>query len=276
MKLYIQTNKRQEVAAKISASSFIKNGFNKENIFFMRLEDNKYLKNKFGKKYLRNGKLTTFKNDLQSFTLLRFFAPQMNNFSEKILIIDPDVFAIKNIDNLNNILSDEDDMCCTFIDGLARSEVMFVNAKKIRWNFEKIINDLFNLKIDYKDLINLKFENQKKIKKIDKNIFNCHDDFFDNTIFLHTSNRSTQPWKEGLQLEYDKYSFFAKLKILIKKTFRKSNHNNIFHYTRHPNLKVIKIIKDFYIYGLKNNIISKNEVDNSIKKKYLSKIFINN
>ena len=37
-----------------------------------------------------------FKDDLQSFTLLRFLIPELSDSKSPIMIIDPDIFAIKN------------------------------------------------------------------------------------------------------------------------------------------------------------------------------------
>ena len=104
-KIYIQQNKRQHLASKIAASSFVKNGFKKDNIFFIEFEKNEFLKAKIGRQYLRSGKIQIFRNDLQSFTLLRFLAPELNNFEDKILVIDPDVFAVRNPSNIFNEMS---------------------------------------------------------------------------------------------------------------------------------------------------------------------------
>ena len=96
MKIYIQTNDKQRLASKIAMASFVKFGFDKNDIFFLDIEKNEFLKSFINCEYLRNGSTVKFKDDLQSFTLLRFYAPEMNNFKDKILIIDPDVFACKD------------------------------------------------------------------------------------------------------------------------------------------------------------------------------------
>ena len=66
MKIFICTNKFQKLAA-ISAYSFAKYGFN--DIEKLEIENHKVLKDKLNSTYLRNGKLTKFVDDLQSFTL---------------------------------------------------------------------------------------------------------------------------------------------------------------------------------------------------------------
>ena len=136
----------------------------KENIFFLDFEKNDLLKSMVGKKYKRSGKIKYFKNDLQSFTLLRFLAPELDNYKGKLLVIDPDVFALKDVNNIFNLL-DDDDLACTFLENKARTEVMIIDAQKVKWKFEEIINQVFNLKLDYSDLMNLSFDKNIKIKK---------------------------------------------------------------------------------------------------------------
>ena len=56
---------------------------------------------------MRKGKIKTFKDDLQSFTLLRFYGPEFIDYKGKILVIDPDVFAIKNPKDISNFLNQD-------------------------------------------------------------------------------------------------------------------------------------------------------------------------
>tara|TARA_B100000035_G_C20984094_1_gene546895 strand:- start:299 stop:1150 length:852 start_codon:yes stop_codon:yes gene_type:complete len=281
MKLYIQTNKRQEIAAKIAASSFVKNGFNKENIFFIDFEKINVLKNKLNKKYIRSGVIRNFKDDLQSFTLLRFAAPQINGYKDKILVIDPDVFAVKNINPIYNVIKNDDEICCTYINGYARSEVMFIDASKVKWNFDELIEMIFDHKIDYKDLINLNFEKKYKIREIDLSIYNSHDDILENTLLLHTSNRNTQPWKEGLKIDFSyDYNFQIRLNKFIKYFFKQLKNldfkNNIFieKYEKHPSKIVTDTIRNFYFYALNNNFFNKDDIDLAIKNKFFSPKFL--
>jgi len=278
MKILIPRNKRQKLASKIAAASFIKQGILPRNIIFIDFDDCPMLVEQVGKKYLRNGKIKIFKNDLQSFTLLRFFGPEYLGFKDLALIIDPDVFAIKNPKLILNEINDAVSVACTFYDGKPRSEVMLVNCKKINWNFKNLLSDLFKLKIDYKDLINLDFDKSLKIKKIDKS-FNSHDKVNSDTIFLHTTNRITQPWKEGILIDFErhiskKYLFKEK----IKKIFGMKYDYNIFQntYQRHPEKDVINKFKEFYYYAKKINFINENEINLSIRDNFFSKNFLDN
>jgi len=93
LKIFIQSNPQQELAAKVSSFSFNKYGF--KNIEIIKLKDVHQLNINFNKEYLRGGKKIFYdEKDLQSFTLLRFLPPKIYN--DFCLIIDPDVFAVKN------------------------------------------------------------------------------------------------------------------------------------------------------------------------------------
>ncbi len=275
MRLYIQKNNKQDLAAKIAAASFIKNGFKKENIFFLDFEKNDLLKSMVGKKYKRSGKIKYFKNDLQSFTLLRFLAPELDNYKGKLLVIDPDVFALKDVNNIFNLL-DDDDLACTFLENKARTEVMIIDAQKVKWKFEEIINQVFNLKLDYSDLMNLSFDKNIKIKKISNN-YNSLDIINNDTVLLHTTNRITQPWKEGLKIDFEIHkSNFYIFKQHIKKLIGKNYDEKVTSskYLRHPNEQIIKIIKSFFNYAKQNKIVNEIDIDQAIKDSSISEIFL--
>lgn len=277
MKILIQRNKKQKLASKIAAASFIKQGISQKNIFFLDFENNSLLKSKIGKKYFRKGKIKIFKDDLQSFTLLRFFGPEFVNFKEKILIIDPDVFAIKSLNNINAYLGKENSLACTFINNNPRTEVMLIDSTKVNWHFNEIIEKLFNLEIDYNDLMNLSFDKNLKISELNIK-YNSHDKLENDTILLHTTNRVTQPWKEGLKIDFERQN---SKKDLLKHNIRKFlglKYNEYIlsnTYIRHPNNEVIKQFKELYLYAKDNNIITNDEIQKSVQENYFSTKFLN-
>ena len=56
-------------------------------------------------------------------------------------------------------LSNEYSVYCTKINNKFRTEVMVLNKNKYLWNFDKLIESLFNFELDYEDLIHLNFDN---------------------------------------------------------------------------------------------------------------------
>ena len=156
---------------------------------------------------------------------------------------------------------------------------MFLKNSNTDWSFEDIINDLFNHKIDYKELINL------TSKKYFSNIFtlpiffNHHDKIENDTIFLHTSKRITQPWKEGLQVDFYNenttkyYKFKQFLKKILNLRYDKSSLSN--HYIKHPNIIVSKKVLYLFKETLKSGFIKSDELESAIKSNYISEKFIN-
>ena len=273
MKIYIQSNKYQKIAAKISAYSFERFGLKTEYINF---EDNKILNKYLFYHYLIKDKTCIFKDDLQSFTILRFLAPQINNYNDKILVIDPDVFALKDPTHMIDLISNFD-IACTFRNNNPRSEVMLINSNKVKWNFENICQKVFNKQLDYSQLMNLNFDPNLKIKEINKK-YNSIDVVDKDTILLHTSNRITQPWKEGLAINFERHNLKIKdyLKFYIRKFFNLKYDQYMFanKFIKHPNRNVYNIIKNLFNEAIKENFIHNNEIEDAVHKGYISNKFI--
>ena len=275
MDVYIQSNKFQDLAANVSKFTFVKNGFN--NVQILKLENNEFLKNFYGKKFFRKGKIEIFDpNDLQSFTLLRLLPESLNSYND-YLIIDPDIFLLKDKKYFFDNLPKNKSIYCTKYNNKFRSEVIYKNNNKQNWNFEDLIQKLFNFELDYDELIHLSFNTKLNINEIPLS-FNEIDNFSINTILLHTSNRMTQPWKEGLNINFKKETnFFSRIKNKTKKIFR-LKYDNFYDgkFIRHPNKNVINIIENLFIEAIKNNFITSNEIIKNINNNMVSKIFIQN
>tara|TARA_Y100000590_G_C15701491_1_gene1006959 strand:+ start:1538 stop:2380 length:843 start_codon:yes stop_codon:yes gene_type:complete len=273
MKVYIQSNRYQLIAANVAKYSFERFGC-KVNI--MDAEKNELLKKSFNKNIIRNKKTITYKDDLQSFTLLRFLAPQLDNYKNKILVIDPDIFALKNPKDLyDKFVNETINIVCTYYGESPRSEMMMINANKVSWKFEKIVEDLFNLQLDYSDLMKLKFDNSLVINKIE-NKYNSHDKLDENTVLLHTTSRITQPWKIGLNVDFERH--YTK-KYLIKENIKrlmsmKYNYDALSKkYIMHKNKLVFETICKLFKEAYKSNYITKEMLNLSIDNNYISKEF---
>ena len=66
-----------------------------------------------GKKYLRNKKWTEFRSDdMQRFTLLRYAVPELMGYKGEALVIDPDIFLVRDkLDELMPMLKDNALIC---------------------------------------------------------------------------------------------------------------------------------------------------------------------
>ena len=90
MKIFICTNDNQMIGAKVAKNTIInKSQFSTNDVVILSESEIPSLKRFFIKPYLRWGKMVEFnKNDMQSFTLLRFHIPFLMGFHGKALVID--------------------------------------------------------------------------------------------------------------------------------------------------------------------------------------------
>jgi hypothetical protein len=147
-------------------------------------------------------------SDLQSFTPLRFMPPKLMGYEGRAVVIDPDVFAVGDI---NELLSR--DMEGKAVMGRRRSHkeqkawqiatsAMLLDCEKLRhWDAEKEFEELFHFKRDYKDWIVLRHEPPENVGVLEDE-WNDFDRLTEKTKLLHTTKRRTQPWKTGLPIDY--------------------------------------------------------------------------
>ena len=126
--------------------------------------------------------------------------------------------------------------------------------------------------------MNLAFDKSLKIKELSKS-YNSHDIINSDTILLHTTNRITQPWKEGLNIDFEqhisqKYKFKQYLKKIIGLKYNKKIFENT--YQRHPEQHVIDKFKELFYFAKENNFINERDIDISIKNNFFSKKFLEN
>ena len=103
VKYFIHTNAKQELASKITQFNSMHNyGAPKASI--IKIEDYLDVDKLHNKTYLRNGIETIWdKNDLQSFTILRFLIPELSSYEGISVLTDPDVFLLKPFDEVVKI-----------------------------------------------------------------------------------------------------------------------------------------------------------------------------
>jgi hypothetical protein len=91
------------VGALVSQYSLTRNSRNRD-AFDVRIIDTKdqpFLQAREGEYYLRDGvQRQWLMEDLQSFTPLRFMPPELMGYSGRAVVIDPDVFAVGDVNEL--------------------------------------------------------------------------------------------------------------------------------------------------------------------------------
>src|SRR5262245_55802223 len=98
--IFIHTNEKQIVGALVSKYSFERFASNK-NAFDVKLIDTRdfpFFGDYEGQSYLRDGLHREWlKDDLQSFTVLRFAPPELMNYQGRSVVVDPDVFCVSDV-----------------------------------------------------------------------------------------------------------------------------------------------------------------------------------
>ena len=275
MDVFICTNDEQLIGAKVSKFLLISSNYFKEHeIKIINEKDFEVLNLLKGKKFLRSNKIRIYDpNDMQNFTLLRFAVPELLEYKNNALVIDPDIFFIGG-DPLAKIkYIEECDLLCRSGNnsGTHATSLMFLNCANLRsWRLEKIVEGLLDHTIDYNDLINLK-NTSLRIKKLDKK-WNDFDSLDHETIFLHTTQKVTQPWRKGLPLNSFIPPIFGFIqRDLIYKIFKKPLRIGV----DHPKREVSEFFFRSLNEAIKNNFISRNEMLRFIDKGYVRQDIFN-
>jgi hypothetical protein len=276
-KIFIHTNEKQLIGAKVSQYSFEKKLTDKNiEVNFIKTSQYPFLIKKEGKLHLRKGIKSIWRNDLQNFTPLRFLAAELMNFEGRALVIDPDVFA-----NVDASPLFEMDMRGKSI--LARkirsnnshywaSSVMLLDCAKLKhWKWQEDFQKLFTFERDYRSWMNLEYEDQSSIGELEKR-WNDFDHLDNETCFLHTTSRITQPWKTGLPIDFS-VSEKTKPKTLLSNISYKLGFKIDFskpkdgHYLPHPDKSQEKFFYTLLKEAIDSGIISNNEINDAIKAK---------
>lgn len=269
MKIFICSNENQLIGAKVAKNSIIRRSqYSDNDIKIIQESDVPELEHFFLKPYLRRGIMDMFdKNDMQSFTLLRFYIPELLNYQGKALVLDPDIFQVqKGIEQLESFDFDSTPIYArrALKKNSWGSSVLLLSCEKLKhWSLKSFIQKLHKGEIDYDDLINLRLENSVSPLQTKWNEF---DDFKEDTVLLHTTERLTQPWRTGLKLNSSIEPLFRFLpRAPIYKIFGK----DLTIGKEHPSQKVSDFFFEELLACINNQKISKYEVINAVDNGFI-------
>jgi hypothetical protein len=269
--IYIHTNYEQMIGAKLAKYALEKNQ-RKKNSFSVKIlvaEDNSALKTFDGVEYIYKKKSIKFNLlDVQSFTLLRFSPPSLMGYNGLSIVIDPDVFWISERDpvELFELVNDNIAVACVH-DHHFRTSMMIMNNKLLNdWSIEEALEKLRS-GTPYKDIIELS-NFDKEIRRL-PSIYNSFDKVEDETLFVHYTRRQTQPWKEGLP-----YREKLENQGFIRKIYRKLRGRGKGIHIKHPNKVALLRFIELFKSALENGAIKKNDIDNELKNKNISALFL--
>ena len=270
MKIFICSNDNQMIGAKVARNSIInRSQFCEKDVEILNESSIPSFQHFFTKPYLRKNQMVEFdKHDMQSFTLLRFHIPFLMKFQGSALVIDPDIFQVrKGIEELMNF--DLNTHSIYARKGLQKnswgSSAMLLSCDQLsHWSLDGLIDKLHHGQIDYDDLINLRLE-EEPIGELEKK-WNEFDEITQNTILLHTTEKITQPWRAGLKLNS---SIPPLLKYIPRAPLYKIFGKDLTTGKEHPRQAISNFFFNELADCIAKNIISTQELDDAIEKKYI-------
>jgi hypothetical protein len=275
-RIFIHTNPKQYLGALVAKHCIerVKASQADFEVQIISTTDFGYVDEKHGQAYLRQGSSVKWdKHDLQSFTPLRFLPPQLMGYEGRAIVIDPDVFAIRDISPLFTLDLGGKKIAARKIrptDGRNpywASSVMVLDCAKLHhWQWEQQVDEMFSLTRDYRSWISLEDENADDILELE-DYWNHYDTLTDQTRFLHNTGRLTQPWKTGLPIDFFKdksmatsraTSFRGFAKSLLTKLHFLPNRSTPAHYLPHPDKKQ----EVFFFHALKS-LLDRGEISSA-------------
>jgi hypothetical protein len=269
--VFIHTNAKQRLGALVSAHSFRRNARDADAFDVRLLETSRYPElEQGGHSFVRGRHVRRWDpDDLQSFTPLRFAAPDEMDHQGVALVVDPDVFAVGDAGEVfARDLEGKAIWCCprpghnNSPNYLATSVMLLDCGKLPHWRFAANLRALWGGELDYIDWIELRREDRATIGLLPPE-WNDFDHLTPDTRLLHTTKRRTQPWKTGLAIDYTlRETGLSRLASPFRGLFRRRYH-------AHPDRN-----QEAYFYGLlaeavELGSISRDEVGEHIRLGYV-------
>lgn len=271
MKIYICTNNNQLIGAQVAKYSILKRSdFQEKDIVILNENDVPEVQSFYTKPYLRSGKMMSIdKDDMQSFTLLRFHIPKIMDYKGYALVIDPDIFQVKEgLDEAQSLIKKSNAQVLAR-KGIKKnswsSSAMILSCNQLsKWSIEDMIIQMQQGKLDYDNLINLR-DNNLKIEELGSH-WNEFDEIKSKTILLHTTEKITQPWRAKLKLNS---SIPPILKILPRAPIYKLFGKDLTVGREHPSSFVSNFFFSELTECIKKDFISMDLIKDLVEKKYV-------
>ena len=239
--VFIHTNPKQIVGALV-ASHALKSRSTAPERFDVRIvqtTDFPEFDQFEGRSYLRENKQAVWRNDdLQSFTPLRFAVPELMNYTGRAVLIDPDIFALGDINELLDRDMNGAAVMARQMEGDFRrpshyaSSVMLLDCGKLKhWQWAADFERVFRGERDYRDWMWLLLEPAGSVAPLEP-VWNDFDRLTPDTRLLHNTHRRTQPWKTGLPSDFTPRGTTFKSRAGI--WLRKLTGRGAGRYRRHP------------------------------------------
>lgn len=281
--VFIHTNAKQIMGAQVAAHALKRNSRNPDafDVRIIKAEDFPFIAAYDGKTYLREGKDAVWKkDDLQSFTPLRFAVPGLMNYEGRAIVTDPDVFAVGDVNELfetdmkgAGVLARQMESSHRRPSHFASSVMLMDCAKLTHWKIAEDFAILFEKKRDYRDWMWLLTQPPGTVGVLDPH-WNDFDELTPATRMLHNTHRRTQPWKTGLAADFTARgtTFSSKLGVVLRglkgKLLGKGSAPNG-HYVAHPDKAQEKLFFDLLQECLDLGSVTRQDVEREIERKHV-------
>lgn len=265
-KIFIHTNNKQGIGALISKSTFLQTLSDKDiQVEFINVDELPVFQEFAQKTYLRGGKEVTYDpKDLQSFTLSRFMPAELMNYQGRAIVIDPDIFALKDISHLFTMdLQGKSIAACRKKDAWDTS-MMVIDCAKVGWNMKEILGKLARKEADYTKVMTLALEPAGSIMEMPR-LYNNLDTLTDDTYMIHMTNRLTQPWKTGLEIDFTRNDPGKYFGIIPKIWWLKIRGKWPSRYQKHPDTRIEQLFFDLTKKALASGVLTRQDIEKDVK-----------
>lgn len=209
--VFIHTNEKQWLGAVVARHAMRRHAADPDgfDVRLLETKDYPFLQARVGQTYRSNGAERQWKDDLQSFTPLRFLPPELLQYRGRALVTDPDIFAVGDVKPLLERDMEGKAILCRTLEGddarrqkLASSVMLLDCARLEHWHCERMFKEMFEGERDYKRWIWLELESRESIGLFEPE-WNDFDRLTPETRLLHNTRRETQPWKTGLPVDFE-------------------------------------------------------------------------
>ncbi len=204
-------------------------------------------------------------DDLQSFTLSRFMPPELMGYEGRAIVIDPDIFALCDINELFSLDMKGDAILACKKKSAWDTSVMLLDCAQLRhWKIATILSALKDHTKTYKEIMTLETE---KVGVAELSRIWNHLDIYDTTTkVIHMTNRITQPWKTGLPINFTRNKMPKLFGIIPRELIHTLLGKRPTHFQKHPNPEIEQLFFRLAKETLDGGGTTKEVVESEINK----------
>ncbi len=264
MRVFIRTNKKQILGGMLGKHAILRTAAHPEQIevHYMVVDNIPLFRDFQGKSYKRHGETITYDiDDLQSFTLSAFMAPELTGYEGRAMVIDPDIFALSDVEALFNRDLQGKALAARPKRGGWDTSVMMLDCAKLRhWDMEKILGDLAAGRTTYEEWMSLKNEQVQDLEPE----WNSWDVLAPETKLLHTTNRLTQPWRAGLKVDFTRNRMPKLFGLIPREWIARLRGTMPSKYQEHPDQKIRAFFFELVRDALAKGAVTEEQVRSEI------------